>query len=125
MSRSAQALSVPIGSYDRGAVPSQWLALGAGGDSRTHARQLRQSWERLLAGRELKSESGLKESGGLGQPIVESWARSLDTGLDPLDLLAPLEADPSEMRERWLEHPLGSLAPARLERSIDRRGLSP
>jgi hypothetical protein len=35
--------------------------------------------------------------------------RSLDSGLDPVDLLAPLEVDPSEMRERWLEHPLGSL----------------
>ena len=60
--------------------------------------------------RELKSESGPELAGGLRQPIVESWKRSLDTGLDPLDLLAPLEADPVEMRERWAEHPLGSLA---------------
>jgi PAS domain S-box-containing protein len=78
-------------------------------DSRAHARQLRQSWERLLALRELKSESDPELAGGLRQPIVESWKRSLDTGLDPLDLLAPLEADPVEMQERWAEHPLGSL----------------
>ena len=41
--------------------------------------------------------------------IVESWRRSLATGLDPTDLLPSIEADPSETRERWLEHPLGSL----------------
>jgi PAS domain S-box-containing protein len=91
-------------------MPSEWLAFAAGGDSRVHARQLRQSWERLLALRELKSESGPELAGGLRPPIVESWKRSLDTGLDPLDLLAPLEADPAEMQERWAEHPLGSLA---------------
>jgi PAS domain S-box-containing protein len=100
-------------------MPSQWLALGAGDDSRTHARQLRQSWERLLAGRELKSESAPQAPGGLRQPIVESWTRSLDSGLDPLDLLAPLEADPSEMRERWHEHPLGSLAQGLLAQLAD------
>src|SRR4051794_8200457 len=97
-------------SYDRRFVPSQWLAFAAGGDSRARARQLRQSWERLLALRELKAESGPELAGGLRQPIVDSWKRSLDTGLDPLDLLAPLEADPAEMQERWAEHPLGALA---------------
>src|SRR5919197_715114 len=91
-------------------MPSQWLAVTAEVDSRARARQLRQSWERLLALRELKSESGPEVAGGLRQPIVESWKRSLDSGLDPLDLLAPLEADPGEMQERWAEHPLGSLA---------------
>src|SRR6185312_16327385 len=34
---------------------------------------------------------------------------SLATGLDPTDLLAPIEADESEVVERWFEHPLGSL----------------
>jgi PAS domain S-box-containing protein len=100
----------PTWSYDCGAMPSQWLAVTAGVDSRARARQLRQSWERLLALRELKSESGPELAGGLRQPIVESWKRSLDTGLDPIDLLAPLEADPVEMQERWAEHPLGALA---------------
>ena len=41
--------------------------------------------------------------------IVESWRRVLATGLDPTDLLPSIEADPSETRERWLEHPLGLL----------------
>src|SRR4051812_17374525 len=91
-------------------MPSKWLAVTAGVESRARARQLHQSWERLLALRELQSELGPELAGGLRQPIVESWKRSLDTGLDPLDLLAPLEADPVEMQERWAEHPLGSLA---------------
>src|SRR3954449_1684249 len=91
-------------------MPSQWPAFAAGSDSRARARQLRQSWERLLSLRELGPESGPEMAGVLRQPIVESWKRSLDTGLDPLDLLAPLEADPVEMQERWAEHPLGSLA---------------
>src|SRR4051812_36687450 len=91
-------------------MPSKWLAVTAGVESRAHARQLRQSWERLLGLRELRSEFGPELAGGLRQPIVESWKRSLETGLDPLDLLAPLEADPVEMQERWAEHPLGSLA---------------
>jgi transcriptional regulator of acetoin/glycerol metabolism len=91
-------------------MPSQWLAVPAGVDSRARARQLRQSWERLLAGRDLKSESGPELTGGLRQPIVESWRRSLDTGLDPAGWSAPIEADPSEIRERWVEHPLGALA---------------
>src|SRR6185437_5516527 len=31
------------------------------------------------------------------------------TGLDPTDVLAPIEADESEVLGRWFEHPLGSL----------------
>jgi PAS domain S-box-containing protein len=88
---------------------SQWLAFTPGVDPRVRARQLRQSWERLLAGRELKSEPTPGAAGEMRRAIVDSWKRSLDTGLDPVDLLAPLEADPAEMRERWAEHPLGSL----------------
>jgi GAF domain-containing protein len=41
--------------------------------------------------------------------IVDSWLRSLATGLDPTELMVPIEADAEQARERWLEHPLGSL----------------
>jgi PAS domain S-box-containing protein len=78
-------------------------------DSRARARQLRQSWERLLASRELTPAPDFKAR-DLRQPIVESWKRSLDIGLDPADLLAPLEVDEIEMRDRWAAHPLGSFA---------------
>src|SRR3954449_7847044 len=105
-------------------MPSQWPAFAAGSDSRARARQLRQSWERLLSLRELGPESGPEMAGVLRQPIVESWRRSLDSGLDPLDLLAPLEADPGEMQERWAEHPLGSLAHVLLAQLADVAGES-
>ena len=42
--------------------------------------------------------------------IVESWRRVVATGLEPIDVLPSIEADPSETRERWLEHPLGLLS---------------
>ena len=41
--------------------------------------------------------------------IIDSWRRVLATGLEPIDVLPSIEADPSETRERWLEHPLGLL----------------
>ena len=104
------------GRYDRRAVPSQWLAVAQGVDPRVRARQLRQSWERLLAGRELNTELLPGAAADLRWAIVDSWKRSLDTGLDPVDLLAPLEGDGVEMRERWAEHPLGSFVHVLLDR---------
>jgi signal transduction histidine kinase len=49
------------------------------------------------------------------EPIAESWRRSFLAGVDPVQWLAPVEADPAETRERWREHPLGSLAPLLME----------
>lgn len=108
--RPSSRLSVPTRRYDRSAMPSPWLAVAAGVDPRTRARQLRPRWERLLAGRELAADPRPDVVAGLRQPIVESWRRALDTALDPVDLLAPIEADEAEMQQRWAEHPLGSFA---------------
>ena len=93
-------------------MPSQWLAVGAETDPLSRARELRRSWERLLADGALGLELPPGATAGLRPTIVESWRRSLATGLDPTDLLAPIEADESEVRERWFEHPLGSLTHA-------------
>jgi len=90
-------------------VPSEWLAVEAGTDLLARARQIQRSWESLLAGGELNQELPPQATAELRATIVESWRRSLATGLDPTDLLPSIEADPSETRERWLEHPLGSL----------------
>jgi signal transduction histidine kinase len=90
-------------------MPSQWLAVGAETDPLTRARQLQKSWERLLAEGALGPELPPGATAGLRPKIVESWRRSLATGLDPTDLLAPIEADESEVVERWFEHPLGSV----------------
>jgi len=82
-------------------MPSQWLALEAETDPLTRARELQRSWERLLADGAL----GVVElppgaTAGLRPTIVESWRRSLATGLDPTDLLAPIEVDETEVFER-------------------------
>jgi signal transduction histidine kinase len=91
-------------------MPSPWLAVGAETDPLARARQLQRSWEHLLADGVLGPELPPEAAAGLRPTIVESWRRSLATGLDPTEMLAPIEVDPSEMRERWLEHPLGQLA---------------
>src|SRR3954453_11242153 len=90
------------------AMPSDWLAVDAGTDLRARARQIQRSWESLLAGGALNTELSPQATAELRPAIVDSWRRSLATGLDPTDLLPSIEADPSETRERWLEHPLGS-----------------
>jgi signal transduction histidine kinase len=90
-------------------MPSQWLAVGAETDPLTRARELQKSWERLLGERTLSPELPPVATAGLRPAIVESWRRSLATGLDPTHSLAPIEADESEVLKRWFEHPLGSL----------------
>jgi PAS domain S-box-containing protein len=96
-------------SYHPHALPSQWLAVDGGTDLRARARQIQRSWESLLAGGALNAELSPQATAELRPAIVDSWRRSLATGLDPTDLLPSIEADPYETRERWLEHPLGSL----------------
>jgi signal transduction histidine kinase/putative methionine-R-sulfoxide reductase with GAF domain len=96
-------------------MPSQWPAVGAETDPLRRARQLQKSWERLIADGALGPELPPGATAGLRPTIVESWRRSLATGLDPTDLLAPIEADESEMLERWFEHPLGSLTHGLME----------
>jgi len=90
-------------------VPSQWLAVGAESDPLTRARQLQKSWERLLSGGALGLELPPAATAGLRPTILESWRRALATGLDPTDVLAPIEEDETTVLERWFEHPLGSL----------------
>jgi signal transduction histidine kinase len=90
-------------------MTSQWLAVGAETDPLRRARELQTSWERLLADGALGLELPPGATAGLRPTIVESWRRSLAIGLDPTDSLAPIEANESEVLERWFEHPLGSL----------------
>src|SRR3954449_4735750 len=90
-------------------MPSPWLAVEAGTDLLARARQIQRSWESLLVGGALDPERPPQAAGGMRPMIVESWRRVLATRLDPTDLLPSIEADPSETRERWREHPLGLL----------------
>src|SRR6478672_9506780 len=90
-------------------MPSQGPAVGAETDPLVRAHELQRSWERLLADGALGVELPAGATAGLRPTIVESWRRSLATGLDPTDLLAPIEVDESEVLDRWFDHPLGSL----------------
>src|SRR3954451_8757140 len=90
-------------------MPSPWLAVEAGTDLRARAREIQRSWESLLVDGALDPELPPRATAGMRPVIVESWRRLIATGLDPTDLLPSIEADPSETRERWLEHPLGLL----------------
>src|SRR4051812_562570 len=87
-------------------MPSSWLAVQAGTDLLARARQIQRSWESLVVGGALDPELPPRATAGMRPMIVESWRRGLATGLDPTDLLPSIEADPSETRGRWLEHPL-------------------
>src|SRR4051812_3131192 len=91
------------------AMPSPWMAVEAGTDLLARARQIQRSWDRLLGEGALGPELPPQATAGMRPMIVESWRRVLATGLEPIDVLPSIEADPSETRERWLEHPLGLL----------------
>jgi len=87
----------------------EWLAIGAETDPLRRARELQRSWERLLVHGSVARELPPEATKGLRPTIVDSWRRSLATGLDPTNSLAPIEAEESEVLERWFDHPLGSL----------------
>src|SRR4051794_34266559 len=91
------------------AMPSPWVAVEAGTDPLARARQIQRSWDRLLGEGALGPELPPQATAGMRPMIVDSWRRVLATGLEPIDVLPSIEADPSETRERWLEHPLGLL----------------
>jgi PAS domain S-box-containing protein len=91
------------------AMPSPWVAVEAETDLLDRARQIQRSWDRLLGEGALDPELPPQATAGMRPMIVESWRRVLATGLEPIDVLPSIEADPAETRERWLEHPLGLL----------------
>src|SRR4051794_2646223 len=91
------------------AMPSPWLAVGVHTDPLVRARALQTRWDHLLGEGALGGEVSPEATAGLRPTIVESWRRTLATGVEPIEVLPSIEADPSETRERWLEHPLGLL----------------
>ena len=92
-----------------GVAMPPWRAVEAGTDLLARARQIQRRWDRLLGEGALGAELSPEATAGLRPTIVESWRRAVATGLEPIDVLPSIEEDPSETRERWLEHPLGLL----------------
>src|SRR3954462_5830552 len=104
----------PLGKVGRrsmviSAMPSPWVAVEAGTDLLARARQMQRSWDRLLGERALGYELPPQATAGMRLMIVESWRRVLATGLEPIDVLPSIEADPSAPRDRWPDDPLGQL----------------
>src|SRR3954452_14753604 len=92
-----------------GVMPSPWLAVGGHTDPLARARVLQRRWDHLLGEGALGADLSPEATAGLRPTIVESWRRTLARAREPIDLLPSIEADPSETREHWLEHPLGLL----------------
>ena len=86
-----------------------WLAIDAATPPQARARDMRRSWERFL-GDGVTTDA--PRAAGLRGPIVESWRRSQDAGVDPfVSRIAPLVADPVEVAARWEVHPLAAAVP--------------
>ena len=52
-----------------------------------------------------------RESGRVRAVVAQSWARSGDAGVSPVDHLAPILMDEREIEARWSQHPLYAVLP--------------
>jgi len=90
---------------------SPWVAVDAATIPATRARELRDAWEDFVDGR---SGPAAEDPGrpALREPIVDSWRRSRDAGVDPSGRqAAPSVLDLEEARARWRAHPLACALP--------------
>jgi hypothetical protein len=70
------------------------------------ARELRDAWEEFFDGEPARGSEGAGTP-VVREPIVDSWRRSRDAGVDPTGRqAAPSVADASAARARWNAHPL-------------------
>jgi hypothetical protein len=83
-----------------------WLAIDASAAPILRANELRFAWERFVE--RLGHDTGDDgDPDDIREPIVESWRRSFDAGVDPTGhQLAPVIADEDETQMLWREHPL-------------------
>ncbi|HEX6713724.1 MAG TPA: GAF domain-containing protein [Thermoleophilaceae bacterium] len=81
-----------------------WLAIDAGTPPDLRAREVRREWERFV---------GAGSVNGFRAPVVDSWRRSRDAGVDPAgrSWFAPVAAERDEACARWEAHPLHDAAP--------------
>jgi hypothetical protein len=90
---------------------SPWVAVDAATIPATRARELRDAWEDFVDGR---PGSDVEDPGRpeLREPIVDSWRRSREAGVDPSGRqAAPSVLEIEEARARWSSHPLASALP--------------
>ncbi|MCW2951846.1 MAG: transcriptional regulator [Conexibacter sp.] len=88
-----------------------WLAVDVATVPARRARELRDAWEDFVTDAPSEAGDGT-ESVTIRTPIVDSWRRSRDAGVDPYGgTPAPSIADAAGTRSLWSEHPLAAAAP--------------
>ncbi|MDQ6607087.1 MAG: transcriptional regulator [Actinomycetota bacterium] len=90
---------------------SPWVAVDAATIPAKRARELRDAWEDFVSGRlqEDGDDAGTPE---VRSPIVDSWHRSRDAGVDPSGRqAAPSVVELQGARDLWGVHPLAGAAP--------------
>jgi hypothetical protein len=90
---------------------SPWVAVDAATIPAKRARELRDAWEDFIDGRhqEDSDDAGTPE---VRRPILDSWQRSRDAGVDPSGRQpAPSVVEHGPAWELWDEHPLASTLP--------------
>src|SRR3954465_12731550 len=91
---------------------SPWVAVDATTIPATRARELRDAWGDFVDGRALDDSSEGAGTPQIRVPIVDSWQRSRDAGVDPSGRQpAPSVVELPGARELWLEHPLARAVP--------------
>jgi len=88
---------------------NSWLAIDVGTAPMLRARELRFAWERFVSalGRDASDDVDPED---VREPIVDSWRRSAEAGIDPTGHeLAPVVADEDETKLLWEEHPLARM----------------
>jgi hypothetical protein len=90
---------------------SPWVAVDAATIPSKRARELHDAWEDFVDGRHQADgdDGGTPE---IREPIVDSWQRSRDAGVDPSGRQpAPSVVELEAARVLWNAHPLASVAP--------------
>lgn len=89
---------------------SPWVAVDAATIPAKRARELRDAWEDFVDGRHQEDDdTGTPE---VRRPIVDSWRRSRDAGVDPSGRQpAPSVVEHGQAGEVWDAHPLAEALP--------------
>lgn len=89
-------------------APNPWLAVDVDTVPAKRARELRDAWEDFVDGTPADSSEGAGTP-SVRTPIVDSWRRSRDAGVDPSGRqAAPSVADSGATRARWADSPLSA-----------------
>jgi hypothetical protein len=84
---------------------SPWLALSGGAPGADHTRRLRAAHERLI------TCNGLPADAAVRSVVMDSWRRSLGSGIDPDGVLPPVDLLDDDLLTYRAAHPLAPVMP--------------